>query len=107
MFYEFHDFGLVPRFKGYKQQDAHELLSYLLDIIHTEELKRLKKTRKGTVSSGFLTFHPLNDDKSITPYNCHRYYFWWHVKKYNYLQPLFSCKQIFFKVFFKQLDFRT
>uniref|UniRef100_A0AC35FT60 USP domain-containing protein n=1 Tax=Panagrolaimus sp. PS1159 TaxID=55785 RepID=A0AC35FT60_9BILA len=32
----------APRFRGWAQQDAHELLRYLLDGIRTEELKRYK-----------------------------------------------------------------
>ncbi|XP_041351412.1 ubiquitin carboxyl-terminal hydrolase 16-like [Gigantopelta aegis] len=30
----------APRFKGYQQQDSHELLRYLLDAIRMEEIKR-------------------------------------------------------------------
>ncbi|XP_050390725.2 ubiquitin carboxyl-terminal hydrolase 45 [Patella vulgata] len=30
----------APRFKGFQQQDSHELLRYLLDVIRTEEIKR-------------------------------------------------------------------
>ncbi|XP_046359511.2 ubiquitin carboxyl-terminal hydrolase 45-like isoform X2 [Haliotis rufescens] len=30
----------APRFKGFQQQDSHELLRYLLDVIRTEEVKR-------------------------------------------------------------------
>ncbi|KAK5973916.1 Ubiquitinyl hydrolase 1 [Trichostrongylus colubriformis] len=32
----------TPRFKGYQQQDAHELLRYLLDGLRSEELDRYK-----------------------------------------------------------------
>ncbi|GFO47271.1 ubiquitinyl hydrolase 1 [Plakobranchus ocellatus] len=30
----------APRFKGFQQQDSHELLRYLVDCIRTEEIKR-------------------------------------------------------------------
>ncbi|KAL5010033.1 hypothetical protein ScPMuIL_012338 [Solemya velum] len=30
----------APRFKGFQQQDSHELLRYLLDVMRTEEIKR-------------------------------------------------------------------
>lgn len=42
-------FQSVPRFKGYRQQDAHELLSYLLDVVRSEEYKRLKLKEKPLV----------------------------------------------------------
>ncbi|XP_006813669.1 ubiquitin carboxyl-terminal hydrolase 16-like [Saccoglossus kowalevskii] len=33
----------APRFKGYQQQDSHELLRYLLDGMRLEEVKRMKE----------------------------------------------------------------
>ena len=36
----------ASRFRGYRQQDAHELLRYLLDGVRAEEIKRLRPPRR-------------------------------------------------------------
>lgn len=50
----------APRFRGWAQQDAHELLRYLMDGLRTEELQRYKdvvsaflKVPKGATSKAF------------------------------------------------------
>jgi len=40
-----------PRYKGYQQHDAHELLWTLLDILRMEERKRLKALDESTTAS--------------------------------------------------------
>ncbi|PVD29251.1 hypothetical protein C0Q70_11848 [Pomacea canaliculata] len=44
----------APRFKGFQQQDSHELLRYLLDVIRSEEIKR--------VQCGILKFFKLAEN---------------------------------------------
>ncbi|KAK7491576.1 hypothetical protein BaRGS_00017215 [Batillaria attramentaria] len=47
----------APRFKGFQQQDSHELLRYLLDVIRNEEIKRAQ--------GGILKYFKLSE--SINP----------------------------------------
>ncbi|VDL64735.1 unnamed protein product, partial [Nippostrongylus brasiliensis] len=52
----------TPRFKGYQQQDAHELLRYLLDGLRSEELERYKS---GIAS--FFGVSPKMNRKQVEP----------------------------------------
>ncbi|XP_076466715.1 ubiquitin carboxyl-terminal hydrolase 45-like [Babylonia areolata] len=47
----------APRFKGFQQQDSHELLRYLLDVVRSEEIKRSQ--------SGILKYFKLPE--SVNP----------------------------------------
>ncbi|XP_064615598.1 ubiquitin carboxyl-terminal hydrolase 16-like [Liolophura sinensis] len=46
----------APRFRGYQQQDSHELLRYLLDSMKTEEIKRGR--------TGILKFFKLSENSN-------------------------------------------
>ncbi|CAK1580886.1 unnamed protein product [Parnassius mnemosyne] len=46
---------VVPRFRGYQQQDAHEFLRYMLDRLHTELLQLLPPDRS---DGGFVPRTP-------------------------------------------------
>ncbi|VDO62904.1 unnamed protein product [Heligmosomoides polygyrus] len=52
----------TPRFKGYQQQDAHELLRYLLDGLRSEELERYKSG-----ISSYFGVSPKANKKNVDP----------------------------------------
>ncbi|XP_026325993.1 ubiquitin carboxyl-terminal hydrolase 3-like isoform X2 [Hyposmocoma kahamanoa] len=54
---------VVPRFRGYQQQDAHEFLRYMLDRLHTELLQLVPGDRVGAEAAG--TFVPRARSASI------------------------------------------
>jgi len=61
----------APRFDGYRQQDAQELLRYLLDNAREEEIKRIKllKERKLNKDISMLTENEKSDKNEKQPEN--------------------------------------
>lgn len=54
---------VVPRFRGYQQQDAHEFMRYLLDRLHSELLQLLPYP---TTNSPFITITPKSTSTIVT-----------------------------------------
>jgi len=73
---------LVPRFRGYQQQDAHEFMRYLLDKMHTELAEgsifgtTIDRTSKKSTIVSEIFGGVLQSDVSIVVHEIYLWVFW-------------------------------